>query len=234
MKIHRLGAALSAPLLAATLLLGGSSAVASQATPAAGSSAGGNYPVGIHQGTCEMPTPQPAYQLDNTTPVGADQTDATVLGQPTGVPVLTSSGTVDATLDDVGNGGNVLAIHASPDDYNTIVACGQIAGPVIDDQLTIALQPVGGSTVTGIATLGKDNSGVLGLGEDQIKVTVYIIETAANSPAQPTIATPIAPANAPAPTETPVPPTPAPTATAAPVEVTTTPQTVEVTPTPGA
>ncbi len=205
MKTHRIGAFVTAPLLAAALLLGSSSAIASQATPAAGTSAGGNYPVAIHQGTCEMPTPQPAYQLDNTAPVGADQPDATVLGTPTGVPVLTSSGKISATLEDVANGGNVLAIHASPEMFGTIIACGQIAGPNIDDRLTIALQPVGGSTVTGVATLGKDSSGILGLGDSEIAVTVYLVETAANSPADPTIATPIAPANAPAPTETPAP-----------------------------
>jgi hypothetical protein len=199
MKSIRLGAALSAPLLAATLVFGGAAtaAPAGQATPAAGPSTGGNYPVGIHQGTCEAPTQQPAYQIDNTAPFGADQPDAEVLGQPTGVPVLTSSGTVDATLADVANGGNVVAIHASPEQYDTIVACGQIAGPNIDGELTIALQPVGGSTVTGVATLSEDNSGVLGLGDDQIQVTVYVIETGANSPADPTVATPIAPADQP-------------------------------------
>ena len=178
---------------------------ARQATPAAGDSTGGNYPVAIHQGTCATPTLQPAYEISNTAPVGADNTDATILGQPTGVPVLTASATVDATLDDVGNGGNVIAVHASPEDYSTIIACGQVAGPDVDDQLTIALQPVGESTVSGIATLSQDTSGVLGLGGDQIKVTVYLFDAAANSPAQPTVATPIAPANAPAPTETPTP-----------------------------
>ena len=205
MKIHRISAFVTAPLFAAVLLLGSSSAIASQATPAAGDSTGGNYPVAIHQGTCEMPTAQPAYQLDNTTPFGADQPDATVLGTPTGVPVLTSKGSIDATLEDVANGGNVLAIHASPEMFGTIIACGQIAGPNIDGKLTIALQPVGDSTVTGVAILGEDSTGLLGLGKDQIAVTVYVVETAANSPADPTIATPIAPANAPAPTETPTP-----------------------------
>ncbi len=203
-QIRRSLTALVATSFAAVAILaGGASVTAQDATPAMGSSTGGNYPVAIHQGTCAMPTAEPAYQLDNTAPVGADQPDATILGQPTGVPVLRSSGKISATLEDVANGGNVLAIHASPDDYGTIIACGQIAGPNIDDQLTIALQPVGGSTVTGVATLGKDNSGILGLGDDEIAVTVYIVETGANSPADPTLATPIAPANAPAPTPTP-------------------------------
>ena len=212
--IRRATTALSALSFAALgIVSGGSAALTSQATPAAGGSTGGNHSVAIHQGTCEMPTAQPAYEISNTAPVGADNSDATVLGQPTGVPVLTASATVDATLDDVANGGNVVAVHASPEDYNTIVACGQIAGPGIDGELTIALQPVGGSTVTGIATLSSDKSGVLGLGSDQIKVTVYVIETGANSPAQPTIATPIAPANVPTPTPTPAPTeTPTPTA----------------------
>ena len=204
MKNLRLGAAISAPLLAASLMFGGG-AIAQDATPAAGPSTGGNYPVAIHQGTCEAPTAQPAYQLDNTAPVGADQPDAEILGQPTGAPVLTTSSTIDATLSDVANGGNVVAVHASPEEFGTIVACGQIAGPNIDGRLIIALQPVGDSTITGVATLSSDNSGVLGLGDEQIQVTAYVVEVGANSPADPTIATPVAPANQPEPTETPTP-----------------------------
>jgi hypothetical protein len=196
MQTRRLTAALSAPMLAAAIAFGAAPAIAQDATPAAGPATGGNYPVAIHQGTCEQPTAQPAYQLDNTAPFGADQPDAEVLGQPTGVPVLRTSSSIDATLSDVANGGNVIAVHASPEQFGTVIACGQIAGPNIDGELTIALQPVGDSTVTGVATLSEDNSGVLGLGDDQIQVTVSVIEVSANSPADPTVATPVAPANA--------------------------------------
>jgi hypothetical protein len=198
MQTRRLTAALSAPMLAAAIAFGAAPAIAQDATPAAGPATGGNYPVAIHQGTCEQPTAQPAYQLDNTAPFGADQPDAEVLGQPTGVPVLRTSSTIDATLSDVANGGNVVAVHASPEQFGTVIACGQIAGPNIDGELVIALQPVGQSqpVVAGIATLSEDSSGVLGLGDDQIQVTVSVIEVSANSPADPTVATPVAPANA--------------------------------------
>lgn len=206
MDMKRIGAALTASLLGASMFIGGGAAIAAQATPAAGDSTGGNYPVAIHQGTCEAPTAQPAYEIANTEPVGTGEDEPTILGTPAGVPVLTASATVDASLDDVGNGGNIIAVHASPEDYATIIACGQIAGPSVDGQLTIALQPVGESTVVGVATLSSDNSGILGLGDDQIQVTVYVFDTGANSPADPTIATPIAPANAPTPTPTPATP----------------------------
>ncbi len=202
MKSLRIGALISAPLLAASVMLGGA-ATAQDATPATGDATGGNYPVAIHQGTCEAPTAQPAYQLDNTAPVGADESDAEILGQPTGAPVLTTSSTIDATLADVANGGNVVAVHSSPEEFGTIIACGQIAGPNIDGQLVIALQPVGESTVSGVATLSSDTSGVLGLGDDQIQVTVYVADIGSNSPADPTIATPVAPANQPEPSESP-------------------------------
>lgn len=196
MKMRCVGAALSVPVLAAALLLGSSAAVASQATPVAG----GNYPVAIHQGTCAAPTAQPAYQLDSTIPVGADHPDASVLGQPNGVPVLTTTATIEATLDDIANGGNVVAVHASLEDFDTIIACGQIGGPNVEGTVTIALQPVGESTVAGIATLTEGGTGLLGLGGDQLQVTVYVIETDAKLPAAPAMVAPIAQANAPTPT----------------------------------
>lgn len=210
---------LSSLIAAFALLLGSSvTALAQNATPASGSAQGGNYPVAIHQGSCAQPTAQPAYDIGNTKPIGSS--DSKTVGQASGVPVLEISKTIDAKLDDVANGGNVMAIHASPEDYGTIIACGQIAGPKVDGKVTIALQPVEQSTVVGIATLSEDSSGVLGLGKDQIQVTVDVFDTAQNSPAMMQIATPSAPSNA---AETPTP---------APVQVTTTPQTVDVTPTP--
>ncbi|HEV2529213.1 MAG TPA: hypothetical protein VGT61_12270 [Thermomicrobiales bacterium] len=194
MNMMRTGPVVSAILLTASLMVGGNG-IAQDATPAAGPSMVGTYPVAIHQGTCKDPAPPPAYQLDNTAPFGADQPDAGLLGSPTGNPVLLVSSTIDATLSDVANGGNVVAVHASPEAFGTIVACGQIAGPDIDGGLVIALQPVGESTVTGVVTLSPDTSGVLGLGGDQIRVTAYVIEVGSNSPAEPTVATPNAPGN---------------------------------------
>ena len=59
---------------------------------------------------------------------------------------MKSSGEIDKKLDDLANEGNVIAVHASPDDYATLVACGQIAGVKEDGKVAIALAPVGDST----------------------------------------------------------------------------------------
>lgn len=201
-KTRRVGSALTGVIMSAAQLLASSSSIAQDATPAVGPSAGGNYPVAIHQGTCEAPTAQPAYEIDDTVPVGANDPDAEILGRPAGAPVLTSSGMIDGSLEDIANGGNVVVIHASPEEFGTITACGQIAGPNADG-LTIALQPVGESTTTGIAIFSTDSTGVLGLGEDELRLTVFIVDTSANAPAQPTVATPIVPAGDPEATGTP-------------------------------
>lgn len=186
LKTRRFFSALSFSLVGTALLLGGVSAVAAQATPAASGASGSSYPVTIDRGTCEQPTAQSAYQLDSTAPVGAGTTDAIVLGQPLAESLLTASATIDTTLEEIANGGNVIAIRASVDDYGTVVACGQIAGLNVDGTLAIAVRPVGASTVAGIATLTEGGTGLLGLGGDQIQVTVYIVAGSATPLAAPT------------------------------------------------
>jgi hypothetical protein len=124
-----------------------------------------NYPVAIHQGTCESPTAQPAFELGNADPYGAGSGDATTLGTSATSPVLEANGEVDAILADVANEGHVIAVHASPDDFATILACGGIAGTQVDGKLVISLQPVGEATVSGIAILE---------GDDPFTVTVYL------------------------------------------------------------
>jgi len=67
----------------------------------------------------------------------------------------------------------------------TIDACGAIVGPKQDGKLVVALTAVGDSKVSGIAILDEDNSGVLGLGRDQVQVTVYLVDQASGSSATP-------------------------------------------------
>lgn len=147
------------------------------------------HPVTIHEGTCANPTAEPAFDIGNANGVGVDQDNPEALGQQAGAPVLQASGKADIKLDDLGNQLYVLAVHASPDDYATIVACGQIAGIKADGKVVIALAPVGSATVVGISTFDSDSSGALGLGSDQIQVTAYIFDTASTTMATP-VATP--------------------------------------------
>ena len=82
---------------------------------------------------------------------------------------MKSSGEIDKKLDDLANEGNVIAVHASPDDYATLVACGQIAGVKEDGKVAIALAPVGDSTTVGVAILEEEG--------DPNKADVYIFDT---------------------------------------------------------
>lgn len=164
-------------------LLGFGSSVAAQSTPAATADAATGYPVAIHQGTCDAPTAQPAWEVANTSVITASSDS--IVGNKTGIAVNEATGKVDVKLDDLGNQPYVLAVHASAQDYATIVACGSIVGPKVDGKLVVALTAVGDSKVSGIAILDADTSGVLGLGNDQVQVTVYIIDTNATASATP-------------------------------------------------
>ncbi len=133
------------------------------------------YPVAIHEGSCTDPQAEPAGQLDDAISVGVDQDDPEVVGNELTRPVTDTSGALDVNMDDLSGTQHVIAVHASPDEFGTLVACGEIAGIVEDGKLVVALAPVGDSGVSGIAILDRDDAGFLDLGEDQTQVTVYIV-----------------------------------------------------------
>ncbi|MEJ7838413.1 MAG: hypothetical protein WKF81_06320, partial [Thermomicrobiales bacterium] len=147
-------------------------AIAQESTP--GMAGMTDYPVAIHEGTCDSPVSQPAWDIDNTVPYGQGD-DAEVLGTTSIAPVLETSATIDANLDTLGNNEYVVVVHASPNDFDSIVACGDIAGMKSDGRLVFALVPTTDSEVSGIAILNEDSEGILGLGDDQIQVTVYLM-----------------------------------------------------------
>jgi hypothetical protein len=151
------------------------------------------YPVALHEGTCDELTSEPAWQLDDAVAVGVtdegvEQDD--VVGPEVAVTVVGAAGAIDATLNDLAGGSYVIAVHASPDDFDTVIACGQVAGVKTDGKIVVALVPVGESTFAGIAIVDEDTAGVLDLGEGQTQVTVYGYEERLADPAD--VATPAA------------------------------------------
>lgn len=160
------------------LIMGGS-VLAQDGTPAAtpsGPTSG--YPIAIHEGSCDDLTAQPNYEVENAVGIAADDDDVNTLGQTPAAPmVLNASGTIDSSLAGLADEGNAVAVHASKDDYGTIIACGNVVGAEQDGKLVVALNPVDDGTVVGVAILNKDTSGVLGLGDDQVQATVYIFDT---------------------------------------------------------
>jgi hypothetical protein len=165
--------AIGAFTLVPGLLMSGA-AVAQEGTPIAtpgGPSEG--YPVAIHQGTCADLTAEAAFEIGDAVTFGLEgegaEGEVQTVGSGEALPLLLqASGTVDSTLEDLGSQGHAVAVHASQDEYETIVACGDIAGIINGGRLAIALAPVDGSSVVGVAILE---------GEDQLEATVYVFDT---------------------------------------------------------
>ncbi|HET7092336.1 MAG TPA: hypothetical protein VFI22_02635, partial [Thermomicrobiales bacterium] len=74
--------------------------------------------------------------------------------------VLTSGVGVAPKLDDLlGSTPYVMLVHKSAEDYTTYIACGELGGPVVNDQLVAALRPLNDSGFYGVAILSRATSG---------------------------------------------------------------------------
>lgn len=136
-------------------------------TPQPGAAQGVEYPVAIHAGTCQMPTAEPEFDLSNTIVAGSDVAEAEFIGMTSGPPALVTESTADMSLTDLAGSERVIALHKSADEFETLVACGFIAGMNADGELVITLQPVEDSGVSGVAIL-TDNDG-------KTDVKVYVL-----------------------------------------------------------
>jgi plastocyanin len=151
----------------ALLAVPGIAASAQDATPAATAA----HPSHIHEGTCATLNPNPAYPLNDVAAVAPDApADA----------VETATTTVDVSLDDLMASPYAINVHESAENIATYIACGDIAGPVADGTLLVALREQNGSGYSGIAVLATNAAG----GTD---VTVFLAQgestTAAAAPA---------------------------------------------------
>jgi hypothetical protein len=165
-------------LLFALVSCGIVTVAAQDATPGstpAGPSAG--YPVAIHEGTCDDPKAEPVMQFEDATATPADNDAANVVGQAVSGVLLLSSGTVDLTFQDVTDAPYVIAVHASPEAFGTIVACGQIAGFDDAGTLAVALTPVGDSTTVGVAILKSSDAAGTDIEDGQLQASIYVFTT---------------------------------------------------------
>ena len=259
LKRKSLSATVATSFAAVALFGAGLGATAQDATPAAPTS---GMSAAIHQGSCQAPDQEAVADLGTFgQPTGDDGQVIETQGVLTSPALLqaAASGVALNLTDTLGSGeAYVVLVHQSPEQYSTYLACGELAGPIVNNNLAVGLRPINNAGYAGIATFSAT--------DDTTDSTIYLMSDllalsggmiSGTPMAQPT---PIAaqgtfpPTEVPtaAPTETPAPPTavptevptevptaaptqtPAPTATAAPVQVTTTPEVVEVTPTPTA
>jgi plastocyanin len=158
--------------LAATLT------VASAAAPAPRAETSST--VGIYEGTCDNLSSDPVFTLDEV----AIDPAATRTGADSAAPVAVSTSTVDGTLDDL-----LTTPHAIAITQETTIACGDIGGAEVDDQIAFGLDEVGDSGFFGVVTLHGAGDGT--------EVMVQLAERASASGATPaTGATPVADAPA--------------------------------------
>lgn len=129
-------------------------------TPAAAPVAVMTMPASVHEGTCAQPVAEPAYDLGDVKPYLND--DGQPLGQGDQVgtlttpPLLTTTETaVEANLDDLLTPERpyVVVVHQDEQNFQTLIACGDIGGFEQDGQLVIGLRPLSNSGYAGIATL---------------------------------------------------------------------------------
>ncbi len=170
-------------LLVGTLTVGGAGiALAQDDTSGEGVH---SHPAHIHLGDCTNLDPNPAAPLNNITVRGADDDDdddgEDTDNAPQGVltaPAVLYSETDDIELsfeDDVLASSHSIVVHESEENIQNYIACGEIGGVVVDDELVISLRPLNDSGYTGIAKLDADDDG-------NVDVEVYLAEPASTEP----------------------------------------------------
>ncbi len=125
------------------------------------------HPSHIHEGTCDDLNPQPAWPLTDVAAVAPDA--------PSGA-VEVSNTTVDVTLDELLAAPYAINVHESAENAQNYIACGNVAGPVVNDLLLIPLRAQNDSGYYGIAALAPSDTG-------GTNVSVYIAPEATALPA---------------------------------------------------
>jgi hypothetical protein len=82
--------------------------------------------------------------------------------------VLYSETDVEMSLDDILAESHSINIHESEEQIQNYIACGEIGGVKVDDQIIIGLRSLNDSGYTGVAILESDG--------DNTKVKVYLVE----------------------------------------------------------
>jgi hypothetical protein len=180
MPLNRLIRTASFALAFGLVMTGAAAAQDATPEPAIADAPPDGYPVAVHEGICAEPAAEAAFEIDNAVQVAAanqEDDDVEIVGTAQGPIVFQASSTLDVTLDDLGETDHVIAVHASDEDFGDVIACGYLAGVEQDGRVTVALAPVGDSTVSGIALVETEETGILDLGDEQVQVTVYIFDS---------------------------------------------------------
>jgi uncharacterized cupredoxin-like copper-binding protein len=149
-----------------------------------------SHPAHIHEGTCEE-LGEVAFALTNVSMTGMmegmmggeDATPTTgdvggMMGAETAIMVETSATVVEASLEEIVEGGHAINVHESEENIDEYIACGDIGGMLMGpmemggrtmgEMLVIGLGELNGSGYTGVATLEDMDAETL--------VTVYLVQ----------------------------------------------------------
>jgi hypothetical protein len=134
------------------------------------------HPAHVHVGSCAELDPNPAFPLNNVGPRLTDDNEMPapedVKGSLSANPVMISETEIDVNLDDLLETAHAINVHASDQDIATYIACGDIGGPLLDDDLYIGMNQQNDSGIYGVAKLEKEDG-------DKTKVTIYLFDSAA-------------------------------------------------------
>jgi hypothetical protein len=157
------GMTLMASVLVMMATVFGSAAAQETGTPAA--SGNSLHPAHIHAGTCDT-LGDVVFPLND---VGTGDSAATPMATPdlalasTPDPnaSLQSTTMVAAAIDDVMGAEHAINVHLSAEQMDVYIACGDVTGDVTDGVLTVDLQELNGSGVSGQATLTDNGDGTI-------------------------------------------------------------------------
>ena len=153
-------------VLAGTLVFGGATAALAQDTETPPDVL---HPAHVHAGTCDDLDPNPAQPLENIIPrLNDDEADNEPQGVLTAPRTLYSETDVEMSLDDMLAESHSINVHESEEQIQNYIACGEIGGVKVDDQILIGLRPLNDSGFSGLAILESDG--------DNTKVKVYLVE----------------------------------------------------------
>ncbi len=158
-------------VLLCVVAISGASLVAAQEAPEAA------HPAHIHEGICAELNPSPKAPLENVIPRQPEEEEAEPLGVLTAPTVLYSQTDVDLNLDDILASPHAINIHESQENAQNYIACGDIGGIEVENQLAIGLHSQNDSGYHGVAVLERN--------DDQTTVRVYLVEPVDGAAATP-------------------------------------------------
>ena len=136
-------------LLAAVVGSGGLSTLAARQDDQFGA---GPYPAHIHSGTCDELGEVEFPLTDAAAPEGDEE------GTAPSLVVSTSTTTIEASLEDLLADPYALNVHMSADDMGTYVACGDVGGVVVENELVIGLAELKDSGLSGVAVVREGSN----------------------------------------------------------------------------